>query len=84
MGYQSNPGLSLKTYASLIYDTSFQKDWGKTYNLYTLNRQTGNYDVFVPLLKVPLVKPFLKKAQAIAINTCCKSLLNYEQTFGEP
>ena len=22
----------------------FSKDWGKTYNLYTLNRQTGNYD----------------------------------------
>ncbi len=32
-------GLSLKTFASLLYDTAFQKDWGKSYNLYTLNRR---------------------------------------------
>ena len=40
-------GLTLKTYGSLLNNNFYTKVWGKSYNLYTLNRQTGNYDSFV-------------------------------------
>lgn len=39
-------GLSLKSYGSLVYNNNYSKEWGKSYDLYTLNRQTGNYDIF--------------------------------------
>lgn len=37
-------GLSFNAYGSMVYDTNFRKEWGKSYDLYTLNRVTGNYD----------------------------------------
>ena len=76
------PGLSLKTYASLIYDTSFQKDWGKSYNLYTLNRQTGNYDVFRATPEGSFSETVLEEGTSYSNQYVLQESLNYEQTFG--
>ena len=39
-------GLKIKSYASLINNVFYNKEWGKSYELYTLNRLTGEYDSF--------------------------------------
>ena len=76
------PGLSLKTYASLIYDTSFSKDWGKTYNLYTLNRQTGNYDAFRATPEGSFSETVLEEGTSYSNQYVLQESINYEQTFG--
>ena len=77
------PGLSLKTYASLIYDTSFQKDWGKTYNLYTLNRQTGNYDVFRATPEGSFSDTVLEQGTSYSNQYVLQESITYDQTFGD-
>lgn len=77
------PGLSLKTYASLIYDTSFQKDWGKTYNLYTLNRQTGNYDVFRATPEGSFSDTVLEQGTSYSNQYVLQESITYEQKFGD-
>ncbi|MEH6536811.1 MAG: TonB-dependent receptor [Psychroserpens sp.] len=76
-------GLSLKTYASLIYDTSFQKDWGKTYNLYTLNSQTGDYDVFRATPPGAFSETVLEEGTSYSNQYVLQESINYERTFGD-
>jgi len=38
-------GLSIKSYASLVYDTFYSKDWKRSFDQFTLNTQTGEFEV---------------------------------------
>ncbi len=77
------PGLSLKSYASLVYDTSISKEWGKSYNLYTLNRQTGEYDVFVATPEGAFSETILIQSTNYSNHYVLQESINYDQTFGD-
>ncbi len=40
-------GLKIKSYGSLVNNVNYQKIWGKSYELYSLNRLTGDYVEFI-------------------------------------
>lgn len=76
-------GLSIKSYASLVYDTTFSKDWKKSFNQFTLNTQTGEYDVEAA---TPLDTPSDTK---LTVGTyysnayVLQESINYERSFGD-
>jgi TonB-linked SusC/RagA family outer membrane protein len=76
-------GLSLKTYASMVYDNFYNKNWAKSFSLYTLNRQTGNYDEF---RATPLDTPsetVLTQSTSYSNHYVLQNSINYERTFGD-
>ncbi len=75
-------GLSLKSYASLVYDTSFSKNWGKSYNIYTLNRQTGNYDAFVATPEGAFSETILEQGTSYSNHYVLQESINYDRKFG--
>ncbi len=77
------PGLSVKSYASLVYDTSFSKDWKKSFDLFTLNRQTGEYDLF---RATPLDTPsetILSQGTSYSNHYVLQESINYDKVFGD-
>lgn len=76
-------GLSLKSYASLIYDTAFEKDWGKSYNLYTLNRQTGNYDAFIATPEGAFSETILEQRTNYGNHYVLQESINYDRALGD-
>ncbi|NNG27421.1 MAG: TonB-dependent receptor [Ignavibacteriaceae bacterium] len=76
-------GLSVKSYASLVYDTSFRKDWGKGYNLYTLNRQTGEYDVFEATPEGAFSDTVLELGTNYSNHYVLQNSINYDRAFGD-
>jgi TonB-linked SusC/RagA family outer membrane protein len=75
-------GLSLKSYASLIYDTSFTKDWGKNYNIYNLNRLTGNYDVSIAKPIGAFSNTILDESFNYSNHYVLQESINYDRSFG--
>lgn len=76
-------GLKVKSYASMVYNTSFNKTWNKSYDLFTLNRQTGNYDVF---RATPLDTPsetILSQGTNYSNHYVLQESINFERTFGD-
>jgi len=76
-------GLSVKSYASLVYDTFFTKDWKKSFDLFTLNRQTGNYDVS---RATPLDTPsetILSQGTSYSNHYVLQESINFERDFGD-
>ena len=76
-------GLSLKSYASLVYNTSFSKDWGKSYNLYTLNRQTGDYDIFRATPEGAFSETILEQGTNYNNHYVIQESINYDRKFGD-
>ena len=76
-------GLSVKSYASLVYDTSFSKEWGKGYNLYTLNRQTGDYDLFVATPEGAFSDTVLNLGTNYSNHYVLQNSINYDRAFGD-
>ncbi len=76
-------GLTLKSYASLVYNNYYNKDWGKSYNLYTLNRQTGNYDVFRATPEGAFSETILTQSTNYSNDYVLQESLNYENKFGD-
>ncbi len=75
-------GLSLQNYASLVYDTSFNKDWGKGYELFTLNRQTGEYDSFTAIPEGAFSETILELSTNYSNHYVLRPSINYDRTFG--
>ena len=76
-------GLSLKAYGSIVYDNFTSKDWGKSYELYTLNRQTGEYD---PFLATPIGAPsetVLEQTANYSNHYVLRPSINYDRDFGD-
>ena len=74
-------GLSFNAYGSLVYDTSFRKEWGKSYDLYTLNRQTGNYDVFRATPEGAFSETVLTMSTDYSNHYVLRGALNYDRAF---
>ena len=77
------PGLQLKTYASLVYNTNFLKEWGKSYDLYRLNRQTGVYDVYVASPEGAFSETILTQSMNFGNHYVLQESVNYERQFGK-
>ena len=76
-------GLKLTSYASLIYDNFFSKDWGQSYNLYTLNRNTGNYDLFLATPENAFSDTVLDQATNFSNHYVFQESIKYDQVFGD-
>tara|TARA_R110000868_G_scaffold206516_5_gene455223 strand:+ start:2328 stop:5414 length:3087 start_codon:yes stop_codon:yes gene_type:complete len=76
-------GLKLKSYASLVYNTNFTKDWDKSFDLFTLNRQTGNYDVFRSTPPGSPSETRLSQSTNYSNHYVLQESINYERTFGD-
>lgn len=75
-------GLSLKAYSSLVYDNTFEKDWGKGYELFTLNRQTGEYDSFTALPEGAFSETILQLSTNYSNHYVLRPSINYDRSFG--
>lgn len=76
-------GLSVKSYASIVYNTNFTKNWGKSYDLFTLNRQTGNYDVFSATPEGAVSETVLSQGTNYTNHYVLQESINYERGFGD-
>ncbi|MFT4644713.1 MAG: TonB-linked SusC/RagA family outer membrane protein [Psychroserpens sp.] len=76
-------GLSVKSYASIVYNTNFTKNWGKSYDLFTLNRQTGNYDVFSATPEGAVSETVLSQGTSYTNHYVLQESINYERGFGD-
>ena len=77
------PGLSLKSYASLVSNFNYSKEWGKSYELYTLNRQSGNYDPFIASPEGSFSETVLTQGHSFNNHYVLQESINYEQSFGK-
>lgn len=77
------PGLSIKSYGSLVYNTNFAKEWGKSYELYTLNRQTGEYDAFTASPEGSFSETVLTQSTSFNNHYVVQQSINYDQRFGQ-
>jgi TonB-linked SusC/RagA family outer membrane protein len=76
-------GLKIKSYASLVYNTNFTKDWDKSFDLFTLNRQTGNYDVFRSTPPGSPSETRLSQSTNYSNHYVLQESINYERAFGD-
>jgi TonB-linked SusC/RagA family outer membrane protein len=76
-------GLSLKSYASLVYNTNYTKEWGTSYELYTLNRQTGEYDEFTASPEGSFSETVLTQSMNFGNNYVLQQSINYDRIFGD-
>ncbi len=77
------PGLSIKSYGSLVYNTNFAKEWGKSYELYTLNRQTGEYDAFTASPEGSFSETVLTQSTGFNNHYVVQQSINYDRQFGQ-
>jgi len=76
-------GLSIKAYGSLIYDTSFNKDWGKGYELFTLDRQSGEYIPFTAVPEGAFSETILQLSTNYSNHYVLRPSINYDRRFGD-
>jgi TonB-linked SusC/RagA family outer membrane protein len=76
-------GLSLTSYGSLVYNTNYTKEWGKSYELYTLNRQTGEYDEFIASPEGSFSETVLTQSMNFGNNYVLQQSINYDRIFGD-
>ena len=76
-------GLSVQAFSSLIYDTSFNKDWGKGYELFTLNQQTGEYDSFTAAPEGAFSETILTLSANYSNSYVLRPSINYDRTFNQ-
>lgn len=76
-------GLTLKSYASMIYNTNYTKEWGKSYELYSLNRNTGNYTPFTASPEGSFSETVLTQSLGFDNHYVLQESVNYENYFGD-
>lgn len=74
-------GLKTRTYGSLVYNHNYQKEWGKSYELYSLNRATGEFDLFVASPEGSFSETVLTHRMSYANFYVFQQSLNYDRTF---
>lgn len=75
-------GLSIKSFASLVYNTNYQKEWGKSYELYALNKNTGNYDAFIASPEGSFSETVLTQKYGFGNDYVLQESINYDGEFG--
>ncbi|MNK47394.1 TonB-dependent Receptor Plug Domain protein [compost metagenome] len=76
------PGLSLSSFASVVYDNTYNKNWVKAYTVYTLNPVSGNYDPFVVSPEGAASRTILTENATYNNNYVLQQTLNYKNSFG--
>ncbi len=74
-------GLKVKSYASLINNTFYNKEWGKSYELYTLNRFTGEYDEFIASPEGSFSETVLTQSSNYSNNYVVQQYITYDRLF---
>jgi TonB-linked SusC/RagA family outer membrane protein len=74
-------GLKIKSYASLVNNVFYNKTWGKSYELYTLNRLTGEYDEFIASPEGSFSETVLTQSTNYSNHYVLQQSLNYERIF---
>jgi len=77
------PGLSLSSFASVVYDNTYNKNWVKAYTLYTLNPVTGNYDPFVVSPEGAASRTILTETSTYSNNYMLQQTINYKRSFSD-
>ena len=76
-------GLKVKSYASLINNVYYNKNWGKSYELYTLNRLTGEYDAFTASPEGSFSETVLTQTTNYSNHYVLQQSLNYDRIFND-
>ncbi len=76
-------GLSIKSYGSLVNNFFYSKTWGKSYELYTLNRLTGEYDEFVASPEGSFSETVLTQSMNYSNHYVLQQHINYDRYFGD-
>lgn len=76
-------GLSVTGYGSMVYNTYYRKEWGKSYELYTLNRQTGEYDEFIATPEGSFSETTLTQTTNYSNHYVLQASVNYDRVFNE-
>lgn len=75
-------GLSLKSYASMVYNTNYKKEWDKSYELFTLNRVTGNYTPFTASPEGATSETVLRHDLGFDNQYVLQESINFDKSFG--
>ncbi len=76
-------GLSLKSYASMIYNNNYQKDWNKSYDLFTLNRSSGDYQSFAAVPDGSPSETVLRQTMSFDNHYVLQESIIYDNLFGD-
>jgi TonB-linked SusC/RagA family outer membrane protein len=76
-------GLKIKSYGSLIHNVFYGKNWGKSYELYTLNRLTGEYDEFTASPEGSFSETVLTQSMNYSNHYVLQQSISYERYFGD-
>lgn len=76
-------GLSITSFASIVYDNLYQKRWSKAYTIYTLNPRTGNYDPYSVVPEGSASKTILTETSSTRNDYVLQQSLNYQNSFGD-
>ena len=74
-------GLKVKSYASLVNNVFYNKEWGKSYELYTLNRLTGEYDEFIASPEGSFSETVLTQSHNYSNNYVLQQSITYDRLF---
>lgn len=74
-------GLKIKSYASLVNNVFYNKTWGKSYELYTLNRLTGEYDEFIASPEGSFSETVLTQTTNYSNHYVLQQSLTYDRIF---
>lgn len=77
------PGLSVTSFASIVYDNLYNKNWRKAYTLFTLNPTTGNYDPYVVAPEGASSNTILTENATYSNEYVLQQSLNYVRSFGD-
>ncbi len=75
-------GLSFKSYGSMVFNNYFRKEWNKSYDLYTLNRNTGDYLTYTATPEGTFSETILTLNNAFDNHYVLQNSLNYENILG--
>lgn len=74
-------GLRVKSYASLVNNVYYDKNWGKSYELYTLNKLTGEYDEFIASPEGSFSETVLTQSVNYSNHYVLQQSINYDRVF---
>jgi TonB-linked SusC/RagA family outer membrane protein len=74
-------GLKVKSYASLVNNVFYSKEWGKSYELYTLNRQSGEYNEFIASPEGAVSETVLTQSNSYRNDYVLQQSVTYDRLF---
>ena len=74
-------GLKIKSYGSLVNNVNYQKIWGKSYELFSLNRLTGDYVEFIASPEGSFSETVLTHAMSYGNHYVAQQSATYDRIF---